>query len=283
MHKVLLEVINCPFCNENVSTLWAQENGFTAVKCSFCGLIYVNPRPVASYIDDAVKKGIHGDNRNVIGKPRPAKVFFYRKIFLDIFTDVWASKRKVSWLDVGAGFGEIVETLISLAPPGSVIEGIEPMGPKVQLANKNGINIIEGYVHDINRTYEFVSLIDVYSHIPDFRSFLKDIVKVLDNKGELFIETGNTAELEHINQVPAELNLPDHLVFASEEIVCKILEDEGFSLVSIKRKRIDNFTFFLKNIIKKIIGKKAFLKLPYTSPYRTLLIRARLHNHKKSI
>jgi hypothetical protein len=76
------------------------------------------------------------------------------------------------------------------------------------------------------------------------------------------------------------LNLPDHLVFASEEILCDLLEEAGFSLVSIDRKRIDNFTFFLKNFIKIIIGKKALLRLPYTSPYKTLLIRARLDNHK---
>jgi len=160
MHEVLTEAINCPFCNENVSTIWAQENGFNAVKCSLCGLIYVNPRPVASYIEDAVKKGIHGSNRTVVGKPSATKVLSYRRIFLDVFADVWASKRKVSWLDVGAGFGEIVETLIGLAPPGSVIEGIEPMRPKVQEANKNGINIKEGYVYDIKGTYEYVSLIN---------------------------------------------------------------------------------------------------------------------------
>ncbi len=32
------ETIGCPSCDESDGTLWATESGFSAVKCTACGL-----------------------------------------------------------------------------------------------------------------------------------------------------------------------------------------------------------------------------------------------------
>ena len=94
--------------------------------------------------------------------------------------------------------------------------------------------------------------------------------------GEFFLETGNIGDLVNSNEVPSELDLPDHLVFAGEKHIIGFLSEAGFSIVKIKKIRKDGIINFLKNIIKKIIGRKVALKIPYTSKYRSILIRAKL-------
>ena len=121
-----------------------------------------------------------------------------------------------------------------------------------------------------------MSLINVFSHIPDFHHFLQQLKRVLAANGELFLETGNIGDLTSSDQVPTELDLPDHLVFASERNIHQFLSDAGFRVVEVKRIRKDGMIAVAKNIIKRILGRKVAITLPYSSDYRTLLFRARL-------
>lgn len=275
------EAINCPYCDESKSSPWASENGFTAVKCSGCGLVYVNPRPVQSLIHEAVETGIHSDvehGRTAIDRRRGSSVTRYKKILSSMFDDVWQNSKGISWLDVGAGYGELVEAVSALAPSGSRIEGIEPMKPKATWARAHGLKISEKYLCDVTEKFDFVSLVNVYSHIPDFRAFLEEIRNVLADNGEFYLETGNVGDLVHSHEVPTELCLPDHLVFAGEQHLTGYLSEAGFSIVAIRRMRKDGLINFAKNIIKKLIGRQVTLAIPYTSRYRLILIRAKLRS-----
>ncbi len=269
----------CPLCGDNNFLLWATENGYRAVKCSSCGLIYVNPRPPLQAIAEAVRTGVHREellNFNVIARRIPSKVAHYKAIIAEMFADMLSKKQTISWLDVGAGYGEIVEAISDIAPHGSRIEGIEPMKAKVDQAISRGLLIKEGYITDINNKYNYISIINVFSHIPDFRLFLQDIKKVMLPHAEILIETGNAADVGERKHFPGELILPDHLVFGGEEHIRRYLAESGFELLAIKRLRIDDIGWFMKNTIKSIIGRRVALRLPYTSPSRTLLFRARL-------
>ena len=273
------EDISCLYCNEEKHILWAEENSYKAVKCVRCGLIYVNPRPKASLISEVVKTGVHSDvehGRTAISRRAGSKLKLYKKIISSMFSDVCESKIPITWLDVGAGYGEFVEAVSSLAPFGSRIGGLEPMKPKVDNAKKRGLNIHEMNLSEVREKYNYLSLMNVFSHIPDFRKFLNEIKRVLTVDGELFIETGNTADLLNPSEVPGDLDLPDHLVFAGERNIIDFLTEAGFSVIYVKKRRVDDLTSFSKNIVKKLLGRKIILKLPYTSQYRTLLIRAKL-------
>ncbi|MDH3614640.1 MAG: methyltransferase domain-containing protein [Gammaproteobacteria bacterium] len=272
------EVINCPFCSGPESEYWTKENGFTAVKCSDCGLVYVNPRPIATLIDEAVKTGVHSDvdhGRTAIVRRAASNVRVYEKIFSSMYSDVWERTTPISWLDIGAGYGEVIEAVANLAPQGSTIEGLEPMEPKRNAARKRGLAMREGYLSDVKSRYDFVSLVNVYSHIPNFHEFLKDLKKVLSVGGEFFVETGNIGDLD-AREVPSELDLPDHLVFAGEKNIEDYLTNAGFEIIEFRRRRKDGVINFAKNIGKKMIGRQVNLTLPYTSRYRSIMIRAAL-------
>lgn len=274
------ERINCLFCNRSESDEWASENGYTAVKCRGCGLVYVNPRPASTLIDEAVKTGVHRDvehGRDVIGARSPSKVARYKKLLVGLFPDVLKKQRPISWIDVGAGFGELVEGVTALSADGSKVVGLEPMTPKAAVAKARGLDVRESYLSEITETFDFLSLINVFSHIPDFREFLRDVKRVLNANGEILIETGNTADLKSRSEVPGDLDLPDHLVFAGVNHLRGFLEEAGFQVIAVKEARVDGVLRFSKNLVKKLMGRKNItVRIPYTSPYRSVFLRARL-------
>lgn len=274
-----LEVIACPYCDSSAQLAWAEELGFKAVRCADCGLIYCSPRPALSTIDSAVRTGSHGEEAgrlDVTARRIDSKVAFYQRVLGEMFDDVWQRPQPITWLDVGAGYGEVLEAVAALAPEGSQVEGLEPMAPKADKARGRGLNITEDYLKPDHAQVDYISAVDVFSHIPDFSEFLADVRAVLKPHGELFLETGNLADLIDRKDFPGELGLPDHLVFAGEKHLVGFLEQAGFEVLRIRRRRIDGILNMLKNIAKKLLGRPAQLGIPYTSRYRQIQVRARM-------
>ena len=272
------EMINCPYCGSSNFKPWAEELGFTTVRCE-CRLLYVNPRPTQEAIHIAVSTGIHSDeagNLNAKARRTPKRIGMYRKIFARMYADVWARGEPISWLDIGAGYGEILEAITSLAAAGSRLEGLEPMHPKAVAARKLGLTITEDYLRPTHEKVQFTSSIDVLSHIPDYGRFLNDVVSVLAPGGELFVETGNLADLEYRSDFMGELGTPDHLVFVGMEHLRGYLDRAGFDIVTVEETRHDGLIQFAKNVVKRILGRPITLVVPYTSRYRQILVRARL-------
>lgn len=274
-----LETIACPYCGSLHNHPWSQERGFTTVRCEECGLLFCNPRPAAALIDAAVRTGAHGPEAGglvVSARRVGARVVRYRRVLGEMFDDLWRGGRPVSWLDVGAGYGEILEAVTLLAPPGSTIIGLEPMHPKAVKARDRGLNIVEDYLRPGQPKAQVVSVVDVFSHIPDFNAFLHDVREALEPGGEIYVETGNLADLRTRDEFPGELGMPDHLVFAGEKHLVGFLDRAGFDIVRISRQRIDGIVNLAKNVAKKLLGRPAAFGLPYTSAYRQIQVRARL-------
>lgn len=274
-----LERIDCPYCGSGESSAWAEELGFTVVRCRSCALLFMNPRIPLGAIDAAVRSGAHGSDAGglqVASRRIPAKVRYYERALGRAFADLWAAGRPVSWLDVGAGYGELIEAVSRLAPPGSHVEGLEPMLPKAQAARARGLHITQDYLRRTHPKVQVVSFVDVFSHIPDFGSFLDDVRAVLQPGGEVFMETGNLADLEQREEFPGELGVPDHLVFAGEAHLRGFLDKAGFDVVYLSNRRVDGLVNLAKTIVKRAVGRPEHVRLPYTSRYRQILVRARL-------
>jgi 2-polyprenyl-3-methyl-5-hydroxy-6-metoxy-1,4-benzoquinol methylase len=278
MVKDIVEKINCPFCNADNGNIWASENGFNALKCNNCGFIYVSPRPKNEIIKNSVETGLHSylsDPRSKVTRRIHSKITSYSKIFKVLLNDVWQKNEAVRWLDVGAGFGEILQSVALVAPANSYVEGIEPMKAKAEMARKFGQNVNEGYLEHVENKFDFISFINVFSHIDDIDDFLEKCNKLLNDSGELIIETGNAADLKSPLEVPGELDLPDHLMFAGEAHIVGLLDRAGFKVIDKISFRADTVSNFLKSIVKKLIGRQVNIVIPYTSPFRTLIYRAK--------
>jgi SAM-dependent methyltransferase len=274
-----LERIDCPYCGSAESDLWAEELGFHVVRCRACALLFVNPRLPLAAIDSAVRTGAHGADAgglHVASRRLRGKVVYYERAIGRIFADRWSAQRPVKWLDVGAGYGELIEAVTQLAPAGSWIEGLEPMQPKAEAARARGLRITQDYLRRDRDRVDVVSFVDVFSHLPDFGAFLDDVRAVLEPGGEVFMETGNLADLAERDEFPGELGVPDHLVFAGASHIRGYLERAGFEIVQLESRRIDGVVNLAKTIVKRVLGRPEQIRMPYTSRYRQLLVRARL-------
>jgi 2-polyprenyl-3-methyl-5-hydroxy-6-metoxy-1,4-benzoquinol methylase len=281
MTGVQLEHIDCPLCHSSERRKWGEENGFQCEKCLSCGLVYVNPRPALAEISNANRIGEHktaDQPLSVVNRRSARKVRRYAQMVRSIVPDLITSQRPISWLDVGAGFGELIEALRPALPAGSRLLGIEPMLRKVEVAKSLGLPVESKYISDMDEEFDVISLMNVFSHIPDFRAFLDEASRLLLPDGELLIETGNGGDLLSSREYPDRLFLPDHLVFAGTEHIRLFLQEFGFSLIDVRDERLDTPIWVLKNLVKKTLGRQVKLGLPYGSRFRIVVLRARRTN-----
>ncbi|HRI84474.1 MAG TPA: class I SAM-dependent methyltransferase [Ignavibacteria bacterium] len=228
--------VSCYSCKSDNYFEWGAENGFKMVKCTNCGLLYVNPVPDEEEIDLAVKTGMHKGETvlNVVNSFSDQKINDYLEK-LPLIYDKNSFGSTFSWLDIGCGYGEFIIALKSFAGGSGIYKGIEPNEIKKNFAVSKGLDVdftdIKNFPDD---HFDFVSMLNVYSHLPDPGIFFKEIRRILKKDGEILIQTGDAADLNR-QDFPHTLYLPDHLSFASENIIRRLLENSGYSGISVRR------------------------------------------------
>lgn len=230
-----LEDVNCYNCEFDSHTYYAHENGFTLVKCLGCGLLYVTPRPSDEEIAQAHKYGVHkGDSRlEVTGQFDIVKVKNYLSVLGNLF-GTKLTREKKTWLDIGCGHGEFITALQNFSQNNVLAKGIEPNVNKQKTARERGLDVSYFDLNTHNTQYDFISLLNVYSHLPNPKTTLINWKHLLKQGGELLLETGDTANLDSKDHL-RPFNLPDHLSFASEKVVVNILKKAGFEITAIKK------------------------------------------------
>ncbi len=277
------EYISCPYCDADEPVRWGEDNGYYARQCGACGFVYVNPRPRLDQIDEAAKTGLHETERgqlNVVGSLafRKGKVRMFQSRLASLFDGDELAQADLRWLDVGTGFGELVEAIATLLDDGTRVTGIDPCAPKVRVAQARGLNVSPENLSSIIETYDVVSSINVFSHVPDPDAFVRSLKRVLNPGGDLILVTGNGADMSR-EDYPDPLYLPDHLIFAGEKHLTGILEKNGFDVVKVDRYRYfyrDVFPVFIaKQAAKRILGRPTE-PIINRSSFRSLFIRATL-------
>ena len=278
MQQRFLEQVHCPFCDADKPRPWGKENGYEAVKCGACGIVYVNPRPALAKISEATRLGQHETESgplNVTYKYSRRKIRRYAQRIQSIYGEEIRQDKPLSWLDIGAGFGELVEALWMVLPKSSEVVGLEPMLPKVLAAKERGIVLQDGSLDSIDRQFDVVSLINILSHLPDVDGFLAKAAKLVKPGGTLLLVTGNGGDLSSAAEYPDRLDLPDHLLFAGKSHIVGFLERQGLDVEKFEARRLDTAIWAAKNLVKHVIGRPAHLVVPYRSDFRDVSFKAR--------
>ena len=242
--------MNCYNCKSKENTFFTSENGYNLVECLNCKLLFVENPPSLTQITNSTIQGVHKGNEaiNVQGSFDELKIEMYKTILLDLYTI--NELKDLNWLDVGCGYGEFLLSIKSFSDTIS-LKGSEPNTFKRDFAVKKGLDVGFFEIEDLKEKYEVISLLNVYSHLPNPVEFLTSLKNKLTEKGELIIETGDRTFYNSKN-IPKPLYLPDHLSFTTEKNLKKMLEDIGFSIISIKKYPILklNVKTFIKEFIK---------------------------------
>lgn len=268
---------NCPYCGSFASTFWAEENSWHVVKCNDCGFLYLNPRPDDDERVLSTSLGAHvsADHVPLVEHRVASKARGYAQIVEKLFPEICSRSNIISWTDIGSGYGEFLDAVSGLVSPESFILGLEPMKPKADVANSLGYKTLNSFITSDVTSSQFVSSINVFSHLNNFDVFLQDVSSILDSHGEFLLVTGDMKNVIRRDQFPGPLSLPDHVAFASYSHLIGYLERNGFTVVNSYSWAIDGFRYSAKNLIKYLLGQPVCVSLPYTSGYKSIAIRAK--------
>jgi len=269
--------VSCYNCGSAKHTLYAVENGCNLVKCSGCGLLYVNPRPSDSEIEEGAKLGVHKGEQALdsTGRFMNAKVAIYLKVLNDIY-HAELKNRTRTWLDVGCGHGELLVALHKFSSDNVKAKGLEPNRHKVKAASEKGLDVSYFDLSTHRQQYDCISILNVYSHLTNPLDFFSLLRSRLNPKGELLVETGDSANLSPEDHYRPFL-LPDHLSFGSEEIISGLLRRSGFEIVSANKYPALKLQFMKKRVMIEMVK----LALPNKrSQIPTMISHYRARKHK---
>ena len=137
--------------------------------------------------------------------------------------------------------------------------GCEPNRHKVSSAQRRGLNVDFFELTEHSQRYDYISALNVFSHLPDPIETLTEWKALLKPGGSLLLETGHSCHLDSRDHY-TPYYLPDHLSFANKDIVEGILSRVGFRVVMTKLYRHVLFPDLKLNRVTKELVKIILLR-----------------------
>jgi len=231
-----MEAINCIFCDKPNDRVVIEENGYTGIQCSRCGLIYISPRPA---LGEMVR--LYGlDSASVRASSHISAEFTSRLIARHHLRILTSHVTRGALLEIGAGAGYFLDEARKL--------GFEPYATELNplqaefICNTLHIPCAESPSPDAlfgDRRFDVVYHCDVISHFYDPIGEFRKLNQKLNEGGWMVFETGNCGEVRpKYLRLLERFQYPDHLFFFTTDNLRDLLQRTGFELVQIRRYSI---------------------------------------------
>jgi 2-polyprenyl-3-methyl-5-hydroxy-6-metoxy-1,4-benzoquinol methylase len=244
-----LEEADCRVCGTAATTLVTVQHyfgeDFRVVRCSGCGLIRTNPRPTAEwkahFYDPAYNSYAEAQGRDFIYAPAPHRIPGYHRLLKFLQGRTRPGARL---LDVGCATGLFVK---KAREHGFDAEGCDYSANAAAYGRTHyGVNIICSPAEAIaapDDSYDIVTILHVFEHLPEPLVVLRELRRVLRSGGLLLLETVNyrvhyTIEkylrflIPVYNRLTNREGLPwvpfDHLYHWSPGVLRRAMADAGF-------------------------------------------------------
>ncbi len=283
------EEVGCLLCGEtsHETVLRAQDllfkkpGPYFLVRCTACGLEYVNPRPTPAALGPHYPK-------EYFGYARPEEAPWFARPFLLAFAKSIALRRihyietvagkfrpDQAVVDVGCGANGLLRTLKGLR--GTVGTGVDFTPRAVEyVRDVLKMPIVEGTLQTAgfkDGQFDVMTLLEYLEHEPDPLAILRESRRVIKDGGHLVIEiphpTGWIARL--FGRFWWNLDLPRHLAFFSEQTLGKALDKTGFELV---RTRSFTLPLYVGSSIVQALGERHWVKNQNWFPVASALLGA---------
>ncbi len=223
-----LQLVPCALCGIDHTITIAKQNEYKVVKCTECGLVYVNPRPSP----EALIR-LYRDYHQRDGKDEWAWARLMRKNFREVAVLLnRMHPQKGTMLDIGCGYGHFVEKMKDC---GWCAAGIDPSPRTVAWARRRGLNVIETTIDEAafpEDSFQAVTMFYVLEHLSDPLAALVRIRRVLKRKGSLILRIPHTTPIVRLLSLLGITNnlydTPFHLYDFSPQTATLLLEKAGF-------------------------------------------------------
>jgi len=226
---------NCNLCHGHKSKYLFSVHSFNVVRCLDCGLAYLNPMP---YPDDAAGlytvdyyRSKDAEEDAPLGYPDYLELQEHHTFVADELLRPLGDIKPGTVLDVGCGMGTMLGRFREL---GWEAYGIDVSAYATDYARDElGLKVFTGAVEEAELPesfFDLVTVVHVIEHLPDPRSTLETLHRLLKPGGVIVVATHDTSGLwpRIVGKHWRHLNIPEHLYFFSRKSLDRMLVDTGF-------------------------------------------------------
>jgi SAM-dependent methyltransferase len=227
---VALERIDCPLCEIDDAIPYAEENGYLAVRCRGCGLVYLRERPTI----ESMKALYQGQETQIDLRSHMRDRDWRTALAKRMLAMLQRHRRGGRLLEIGSAAGWF---LAQAREAGFDVQGLDLTHQLCEFAQGVlGIPTFEGTLRQApfaKGSFGVVFMRNVLSHLSDPIGEHEIIHDLLEPGGLLMFETGNVAEIDA--ERAGFLELPDHLFHWGESTIRTLLERSGFRTLECQR------------------------------------------------
>jgi 2-polyprenyl-3-methyl-5-hydroxy-6-metoxy-1,4-benzoquinol methylase len=217
----------CPVC-DGQSFRARELAGFTIRRCTACGLrtSVIPERKQTSYAD--VHSAAYLQSIGVVRRAQGEAIAKF----------VREHGGSGEWLDVGCGFGYVLE---AARAAGFRVRGIEPDALAARAANERVGNVEQGLLTDATQATDVLSTLDVIEHLEDLDAFAELakrkaralwVIKVPSSDG-LFFRVAHALRLTGaIERLWQSSYAHPHTVYFDESTLTRFLAKHGFKVIA---------------------------------------------------
>lgn len=225
--------VACNLCLSNNHKTLLRSAAFLFVKCSSCGLIYQNPQPLFAdlkkrYTTDYFKYEFNNEEN----------FFGLMKLGLkDIGMDRLKPENGRGWfLDIGCATGRLME---DMRGRGWQVQGVDLCRESAEYGwKKRKVRIFAGTLEQAafkSGSFNIIHSSHLIEHVPDPRSFIREIKRILLPGGQAIITTPNISGFQaRLFRKKWRSAIGDHLTLFSVSTLKRLLREEGFKVLGIR-------------------------------------------------
>ena len=225
------ESVPCPGCGGLRARHYLACDGFGFVQCADCSLVYQNPRPVF----DDLRRRYDGkyfsyeleNEHNFFGLMKLG----LGDIAFDALTSALPAPRR--FLDIGCATGMLIEWMKGRGWEASGVDVCRESA-EYGMAHR-GIRIFIGTLEEAAfpaGSFSVVHFSHLIEHVPDPRSFLGEVRRILAPGGYAVITTPNVDGFQaRLFGKGWRSAIADHLVLFSKKTLGRMIRDQGFNVL----------------------------------------------------
>ncbi len=229
--------VACNSCGSRTSEILFQAEDrlhgtpgvFRVVRCSDCGLVFLNPRPA----DDELMS-LYPDDYQPYSRGNAILAGIKQRLF-----DIEAGRINRNFqtpgrmLEIGCGAGEFLARMRDRF--GWEVLGLDPgIGAARNAAEVFGLQVKQGFLNPEDfepESFDLIVMRHVIEHVPDPMTEMRNVVSLLKQGGCFFVATPNFESIERrlFGARWYDLDTPRHLTLFAPATLRKMLLTAGFS------------------------------------------------------
>jgi 2-polyprenyl-3-methyl-5-hydroxy-6-metoxy-1,4-benzoquinol methylase len=227
----ILEDVECNICESRESVQFLSMERFVYRKCTRCGLVYQNPRPVFHNLRTRYR-----ENYFSYELQNQENFFHLMKLGLNdirfdrFYCDSGAGR---NFLDIGCATGLLLNYVKN---KGWNTKGVEICRESAEYGIKRfGLDIFIGTIEEAHlpdKHFDVVHLSHLIEHVPDPKSLLFEVKRILKPGGHMVLTTPNVDGFQaRVSGERWRSAIPDHIYLFAKKTMRVLLERTQFQVV----------------------------------------------------